>query len=129
MTPPDPWDAGLSAIRTAADSLGPWLAIWQARHEPDAHARRCASDALGAIDAALAGLYGIRARLVGETRRADDETAARADELLAQTRDGPGAVSSGTVNRPTSPPAQGAEVCIQVSAQCRHGGEPREATP
>ena len=53
VAPPDPWDAALSAIRSAVDDLGAWLAIWSARHEPDAHARRCASDAVGAIDAAL----------------------------------------------------------------------------
>src|SRR5690349_698925 len=27
-------------------SLGPWLAVWEHRQERDAHARRCASDAI-----------------------------------------------------------------------------------
>ena len=86
---PDPWDAALSAIRTSVDDLGVWLAIWAARTEPDAHARRCANDAMDAIDATLLELHGIRARLIGEIRQADDATAARADALLARMRDGP----------------------------------------
>jgi hypothetical protein len=79
-------DADLSVIHDSADSLGPWLAIWAARREPDAHARRCASDAIDAIDAALAALHRVRARLVGEVRQADDAAADRADRLLAETR-------------------------------------------
>ena len=66
-----------------------WTGIWEARREPDAFARRCASDAIGAIDAALAALHRTRARLITETRQADDATAARADALLARTRDDP----------------------------------------
>jgi hypothetical protein len=58
-----------------------WLAGWEARREPDAHARRCASDA---IDAALRGLHAMRARLAGEIRQSDDASAARADVLLAR---------------------------------------------
>ena len=87
--PPDRFDAALSALHTHVDNLGPWLAVWAARSEPDAHARRCASDAIGAIDAALVELHGVRARLITETRQADDATAIRADRLLARTRDGP----------------------------------------
>ena len=95
MAPPDPWDADLSVIRSSAVDLGAWLAIWSARAEPDAHARRCASDAIDAADAALAALHRIRGRLVGQVRQADDATAARADALLARTRDGPPAVAPG----------------------------------
>lgn len=83
MAPRDPRDSALSAIRASVDDLGAWLAVWSARTEPDAHARRCASDAIDAIDAALLELHGIRTRLVGEIRQADDQAAARADELLA----------------------------------------------
>jgi hypothetical protein len=83
----DPYDAPLSALRDHVDDLGAWLAIGEGRHEPDAHARRCASDAVDAIDAALRELHGIRARLTGEIRASDDATAARADALLEQLRD------------------------------------------
>jgi hypothetical protein len=87
---PDPFDADLSTLCTAVDNLGPWLAIWSSRHEPDAHARRCASDAIGAIDAALVQLHSIRARLITETRQADDATAARVDALLGLRGQEPG---------------------------------------
>ena len=90
MAPPDHFDAALSAVHDAVDNLRPRIAIWAARREPDAHARRCASDAIGAADEALAAIHRIRARLVTETRQADQEAAARADALLAaRTRDGP----------------------------------------
>ena len=83
---PDAYDGPLSALRGHVDDLGPWLAIWEGRREPDAHARRCASDAVDAIDAALRGLHEIRQRLVGEIRASDDASAARADALLEQLR-------------------------------------------
>ena len=107
MAPRDPWDAALSAVRSSADDLGAWLAIWSARREPDAHARRCASDAVDAIDAALIELHGIRAELVGQIRLADDQAAARVDALLARTRDGPrqGSIPPGAIsNRASNPP-------------------------
>ena len=37
--------ASLSALRGHVENTAAWLAIWEARNEPDAHARRCASDA------------------------------------------------------------------------------------
>jgi hypothetical protein len=77
-----PYDAWLSALRDQADNLGVWLAIWDNRNEPDAHARRHASDAVDAIDAMLRDLHAVRARLVGEIRASDDATAARTDALL-----------------------------------------------
>jgi hypothetical protein len=87
--PPDPFDAALSALHSRVDNIGPWIGIWEARREPDAHARRCANDAIDAIDGALAALHRIRGELVGQVRRADDATAARVDELLAaRTHDG-----------------------------------------
>ncbi len=49
----DAYDGALSAIRSHADDLSAWLAIWVNRSEPDAHARPCASDAVDAIDAAI----------------------------------------------------------------------------
>jgi hypothetical protein len=81
-----PYNAPLSALRSRVDDLGTWLAIWENRTKPDAHARRCAADAVDAIDGALRSLYNVRQRLISEIRQADDATAARADELLR--RDG-----------------------------------------
>jgi hypothetical protein len=101
VAPPDPFDADLSAVHDAVDNLGPWLAIWSARTEPDAHARRCANDAMDAIDGALAALHRIRGELVGQLRVADDETGRRADELLARMRDGLRAVTPTPGGRPT----------------------------
>jgi len=80
------------AIRSHADDLGGFLATWSARDDskPDARARRAASEAVTAIDAALRELHGVRARLVGEIRDSDDATAARADALLRGRREGDG---------------------------------------
>ncbi len=86
-------DDALSAIRGHVEDLAVWLGIWEARNEPDAHARRCASDAVGAIDAMLRDLYEVRARLIGEIRAADDASAARADALLARMRENEKGVS------------------------------------
>ena len=88
MTGQDAYDDAISALRGHVEDLAAWLAVWEARREPDAHARRCASDAVDAIDAMTRELYAVRARLVGEIRAADDATAARADELLRR-RDPP----------------------------------------
>jgi hypothetical protein len=82
-----PYDDALSALRNGVDDLGTWLAIWEGRTEPDAHARRCASDAVAAIDSMLGHIYGVRAQLVSEIRKSDDATAARADTLLARRED------------------------------------------
>jgi hypothetical protein len=68
-------------------TLSTWLAIWGARNEPDAHARRCANDAVDAVDAMLRDLHTIRQQLISEIRAADDATAARADALLARARE------------------------------------------
>jgi hypothetical protein len=75
-------DAPLSAIRSHVDGLGVCLAIWEARREPEAHARRCAADAMGEIDAMLTDLHEVRAQLISDIRTSDDATAARADALL-----------------------------------------------
>ena len=47
-----PHDGPLSALREHVEDIG----TWEARGEPDAHARRCASDAVEAIDAMDAGV-------------------------------------------------------------------------
>ena len=81
----DAYDGPLSALRNNVEDLAVALAIWEARQEdaPDPHARRCASDAVGAIDGALAQLHKIRQQLIGEIRVSDDQAAARVDALLA----------------------------------------------
>ena len=85
----DAYDGALSAIRNHADDLGAWLAIWSARDDgkPDAHARRCANDAVDTIDAALRALHQVRQRLTDEIRASDDASAARADALLTRMRE------------------------------------------
>ena len=47
-----PFDSPLSAIREHIENLATSIAVWEARKEPDAFARRCVSDAVDAIDAA-----------------------------------------------------------------------------
>ncbi len=86
----DAYDDALSAIRNHVDELDVWLGIWSARDDsrPDAHARRCANDAMDAIDAMLRNLHLVRGRLVGEIRAADDASAARVDKLLCGRREG-----------------------------------------
>ncbi len=79
-----PYDGPLSALREHVEDLGAWLAVWESRNEPDAHARRCAGDAVDAIDGMLRDLHTIRQHLVTEIRQADDATAARADALLRE---------------------------------------------
>jgi hypothetical protein len=64
----DAYDESQSALREHVEDLGTWLGIWTNRAEPDADARRCASDAVDAIDAMLRDLYQIRERLTGEMR-------------------------------------------------------------
>jgi len=78
----DQYDGPLSALRDHVDDVGTWLGIWSNRKEPDAHARRCAADAVDAIDAMLRDLYLVRGRLITEIRRAEEVAAARADKLL-----------------------------------------------
>jgi hypothetical protein len=68
-----PYDEPLSQIREHVENLAAWIAVWEHRAEPDAHARRCASDAVDAVDAMLTDLYLVRGRLVSEIRWADDE--------------------------------------------------------
>ena len=77
-----PYDAPLSEIRNQVGNIAIWLAVWEARTEPDAHARRCASNAVDAIDAALRELHSVRQELITQIRTADEATAVRADALL-----------------------------------------------
>ena len=77
-----PYDGPLSALRDAVENLAVWVGIWESRKEPDAHARRCAGDAVDAIDSALQGLLSVRQRLTAEIRQADEATGERADAPL-----------------------------------------------
>ena len=85
--PGDGYDSALSALRNNAEDLAIRIAIWEGRREPDAHARRCASDAVDAIDGAIKELHQIRQQLISEVQQADRATAARVDALLARTDD------------------------------------------
>ena len=69
--------------------LGVALAQWMARDDtrPDPDVRRAANTAMGAIDAMIAELHQLRARLAGEIRDGDDASAARADKLLRGQRE------------------------------------------
>jgi hypothetical protein len=80
------YDTPLSAIREHVEDLGTWLGFWSNRKEPDAQARRCASDAVDALDSMLRQLYLVRGWLTCEIRASDDASAARADELLERLR-------------------------------------------
>ena len=100
----DGYDSALSAIRNNVEDLAIQVAIWEARDdgEPDAHARRAASQAIDLIDDCLAGLHQIRQQLISQIRVSDDQAAARADQLLARHRDhhlpgpsGPGTAKPG----------------------------------
>jgi hypothetical protein len=71
-----PYDEPLSALREHVEDIAVWVEGWEHRQEPDARARRCAADAVDAIDAALRELHAIRARLTGEIRTSDDASAA-----------------------------------------------------
>jgi hypothetical protein len=131
----DAYDDDLSTVHNAADYLGVGLAVWSYRREPDAHARRAAANTIGEIDAALAALHRIRARLITETRRADDEAAARVDALLARTaappgrETGDGPLPEGTASTPTghhhAPEAAG----MRITRGGDGGRTPHEAAP
>jgi hypothetical protein len=60
------------------------LGQWEDRDDskPQPEVRRAANTAMDAIDKMLAELHQLRARLVSEIRKSDDQAAARADRLL-----------------------------------------------
>jgi hypothetical protein len=84
VTGQDAYDGPLSALRGHVEDLAVALAIWSARDDgrPDAHARRCASHAVGAVDAMISELHSVRSQLMAEIRASDDASAARVDRLL-----------------------------------------------
>jgi hypothetical protein len=85
-----PLDDVAGALEDEADLLGISLAQWAYRDEAAdrAAARRAANTAMDTIDGMLRRLHAARARLVTEIRQADDATAARVDELLAERHGG-----------------------------------------
>jgi hypothetical protein len=83
------YDGALSAIQANLEDLGLWLAIWGARDDAriEPHARRCASDAVNAIDTMIAELHGIRGHLIPEIRASDAAAMAHADAVLRILRE------------------------------------------
>jgi hypothetical protein len=69
--------------------LGVALAQWMARDDTRAQpaVRQAANTAMDTVDAMLAGLHQLRARLVAEIRASDQLAAERADALLARLRE------------------------------------------
>lgn len=94
-----PYDQIPPERRTAGDAtgrlgehlgvLGAALARWMARDDTkaDAPTRQAANTAMDAVDAMLAELHRLRARLTGEIRESDDIAAERVDAMLARLRD------------------------------------------
>ena len=67
------------------------LTRWADRDDtrPQPEVRRAANTAVGAVDAMLAELHQLRARLLAEIRVSDDAAAVRADQLLTRGRGTP----------------------------------------
>jgi hypothetical protein len=82
-------ETAVTAIRKHTEDLRVYLTIWAGRDDSKAQpdVRRAAGHAMDAVDAALRELHGVRARLAGEMRAADDAAAARADALLRRCRE------------------------------------------
>lgn len=85
----DAYDAALSAVRANVEDLAVWLAVWSARDDArlEPHARRCASDAVNAIDVIISELHGIRGALIPEIRASDDAAMEHADAVLRLLRE------------------------------------------
>jgi hypothetical protein len=82
-------DDALAAIRGNLEDLALWLAVWDARDDAriEPHARRCASDAVNAIDTMIAELHGIRGHLIPEIAAADKTALDCADAVLRIIRE------------------------------------------
>ena len=93
-----PWDQVPPERREIGGLAGPLddelgllnvnLAIWMARDDSTAGASvtRAGNQVLDSIDTMLRQLHQLRARMVAEKRDDQDAAAARADELLARSR-------------------------------------------
>lgn len=73
-------------VREHVADVSTYKAIWEMRREPDSHARRCATDAVKAIDQAIEKLHQVRAGLISSIRQADDA-------MMASMPDIPGIAS------------------------------------
>jgi hypothetical protein len=67
-------------------ALAQWMGRDDSKAEPDV--RQAANTAMEEIDAMLAQLHALRARLVSEIRASDDATATRVDALLGEASKG-----------------------------------------
>ena len=88
---PPGYAAAVAAVRANLDDLSLYLAVWSARADAclEAHARRCASDAVNTIDTIITELHGIRGQLIPEIRASDDAAMTHADALLRLLREEP----------------------------------------
>lgn len=79
----------IASILEHVEQLGVSAAWWTDRdidRLDGGKSRRAASDAVGAIDAALRELHQVRGQLITEVRRWDDAVSVRVDEFLARRR-------------------------------------------
>lgn len=77
----------IADIRDNVGQLAVSSAIWDYRGDkPDAFHLKARNDAVDAIDAMMRDLHKVRAQLVAEGRKAQDELNARVDARLAATR-------------------------------------------
>lgn len=78
----------VQAIGEHTVTLAHALTLWAVRDDsrPEPEVRRAANRAMDSVDAMLAELHELRARLVSEIRASDDAAAERADQLLARHR-------------------------------------------
>jgi hypothetical protein len=93
-----PWDQVPQERRAIGDLASPLddelglmnvhLAVWIARDDSkaDASVTRAGNQVIDSIDVMLRQLHQLRARMVAEKRDDQDAAAARADELLARSR-------------------------------------------
>jgi hypothetical protein len=82
--------AQADAVGQRVTELRNGLALWETRDDTKAQPaiRRAGAAAVNAIDAQLAELYRLRARLVSEIRQSDDAAAARVDRMLSEAPHG-----------------------------------------
>jgi hypothetical protein len=80
----DPARFNLGPADQAMFHLAAAIRMHEDTQAPDVLRRTALTDAVDAIDVLLPALYSLRAALVAEGRRSDDETNTRVDQLLAE---------------------------------------------